>query len=137
MSYATNMLAITDAAPSRRLLGSLNGVAQMCSSLARSVGPFGASSLFAYSIEKGAAGGQLVFYLMMALAVGSAASTWLLSEGGAQWRGAAKVDEEEEELLRAEGEEELEEELEAEARRVREEGARAGGPSSRGATSRE
>lgn len=31
MSYACNMLVVTDAAPSRRLLGSLNGTAQMCS----------------------------------------------------------------------------------------------------------
>lgn len=124
------MLAITDAAPSRRLLGSLNGVAQMCSSLARSIGPFAASSLFAYSIEKGAAGGELVFYLMIALAVGSAASTWLLSEGGARWREAAKNDEEEE-LLQEEGEELLEEEQELleEARRVRGEAASARGTS--------
>ena len=31
MAYACNMIHITDSAPSKRLLGSLNGVAQMCS----------------------------------------------------------------------------------------------------------
>ncbi|GAA5872088.1 hypothetical protein JCM1840_006316 [Sporobolomyces johnsonii] len=82
MSYATNMIAITDAAPSKRLLGTLNGVAQMCSSLMRSLGPFGASSLFAFSVSHQLAGGLLVFYIMIALAFVAAASTWRLHEGG-------------------------------------------------------
>ncbi|POY73727.1 hypothetical protein BMF94_3265 [Rhodotorula taiwanensis] len=82
MAYACNMIAITDSAPSKRLLGSLNGVAQMCSSLMRSVGPFGASSLFAFSVSRHVLGGQLVFYIMVVLAILGAASTWALHEGG-------------------------------------------------------
>ncbi|GAA5963245.1 hypothetical protein JCM21900_006566 [Sporobolomyces salmonicolor] len=82
MSYATNMIAVTDAAPSKRLLGTLNGVAQMCSSLMRSLGPFLASSLFAFSVSHQLAGGLLVFYIMIGLAIGAAASTWRLHEGG-------------------------------------------------------
>ncbi|GAA5865394.1 hypothetical protein JCM3774_005622 [Rhodotorula dairenensis] len=82
MAYACNMIAITDAAPSKRLLGSLNGVAQMCSSLMRSIGPFGASSLFAFSVSRQLLGGQLVFLIMIVLAIVGAATTLALHEGG-------------------------------------------------------
>ncbi|BGP39315.1 hypothetical protein JCM10449v2_003253 [Rhodotorula kratochvilovae] len=82
MAYATNMITITDAAPSRRLLGTLNGVAQMCSSLMRSIGPFCASSLFALSVSHHLLGGQLVFLVMVLVAVGGAVSTLALHEGG-------------------------------------------------------
>ncbi|BGP47414.1 hypothetical protein JCM10450v2_003266 [Rhodotorula kratochvilovae] len=82
MAYATNMITITDAAPSRRLLGTLNGVAQMCSSLMRSIGPFCASSLFALSVSHHLLGGQLVFLVMVLVAIGGAVSTLALHEGG-------------------------------------------------------
>ncbi|GAA5906508.1 hypothetical protein JCM6882_004454 [Rhodosporidiobolus microsporus] len=85
MSYATNMLTLTDAAPSKRLLGTLNGVAQMGSSLMRSIGPFTASSLFAFSVSRpDILGGQLVFLVMVLVAVGGAVSTlWLENKGRA------------------------------------------------------
>ncbi|BGP54898.1 hypothetical protein JCM8202_003408 [Rhodotorula sphaerocarpa] len=82
MAYACNMITITDSAPSKRLLGTLNGVAQMCSSLMRSIGPFGASSLFAFSVSRHVLGGQLVFYIMIVLALVGAVSTLALHEGG-------------------------------------------------------
>ncbi|GAA6007457.1 hypothetical protein JCM10207_006348 [Rhodosporidiobolus poonsookiae] len=83
MSYATNMLTLTDAAPSKRLLGTLNGVAQMGSSLMRSVGPFTASSLFAFSVSHPSIlNGELVFLVMVLLAGGGAVSTYYLEEGG-------------------------------------------------------
>ncbi|KAI5475997.1 MFS multidrug transporter [Pseudohyphozyma bogoriensis] len=64
-AYGTNMLTVTTAAPSRRLLGAMNGVAQMSSSLMRSIGPIGASSLFAYSLSHNAAGGWLAYYVLI------------------------------------------------------------------------
>ncbi|GAA5986579.1 hypothetical protein JCM10908_003809 [Rhodotorula pacifica] len=82
MAYACNMITITDSAPSKRLLGSLNGVAQMCASLMRSVGPFGASSLFAFSVSRHLLGGYLVFLVMILLAIAGAAATLALHEGG-------------------------------------------------------
>ncbi|GAA5986072.1 hypothetical protein JCM11641_005547 [Rhodosporidiobolus odoratus] len=83
MSYACNMLTLTDAAPSKRLLGSLNGVAQMGSSLMRSLGPFLASSLFAFSVSHShLLGGQLVFLVMVVVAVVGAASTTALQNKG-------------------------------------------------------
>ncbi|TNY17581.1 major facilitator superfamily domain-containing protein [Rhodotorula diobovata] len=91
MSYACNMIAITDAAPSKRLLGSLNGFAQMASSLMRSIGPFCASSLFALSVSHHLLGGQLVFIVMVLVSVIGAVSTLALHEGG---RASAGEDEE-------------------------------------------
>ncbi|GAA5880633.1 hypothetical protein JCM16303_004290 [Sporobolomyces ruberrimus] len=82
MSYACNMLVVTDSAPSKRLLGTLNATAQMCSSLMRSIGPTFASSFFALSVSHHLAGGLLVFYFMIVLACVSAASTFWLHEGG-------------------------------------------------------
>ncbi|BGP15425.1 hypothetical protein JCM10213v2_003393 [Rhodosporidiobolus nylandii] len=93
MSYACNMLTLTDAAPSKRLLGSLNGVAQMCSSLMRSLGPFLSSALFAFSVSRpNLLGGELVFFIMILVAVLGAVSTWALHGGG---RASEGVDEEE------------------------------------------
>ncbi|KPV72186.1 uncharacterized protein RHOBADRAFT_56008 [Rhodotorula graminis WP1] len=82
MAYATNMITITDSAPSKRLLGTLNGVAQMCSSLMRSIGPASASALFALGVSHDLLGGQFVFLVMVLLSVGGALSTLALHEGG-------------------------------------------------------
>ncbi|GAA5893320.1 hypothetical protein JCM8208_004408 [Rhodotorula glutinis] len=82
MAYATNMITITDSAPSKRLLGTLNGVAQMCSSLMRSIGPASASALFALGVSHDLLGGQFVFLVMILISVGGALSTLALHEGG-------------------------------------------------------
>ncbi|GAA5994481.1 uncharacterized protein JCM10292_002088 [Rhodotorula paludigena] len=94
MSYACNMLTITDAAPSKKLLGTLNGVAQMCSSLMRSIGPACASSLFALSVSHHLLGGKLVYLVMVLLSIGGAAATLRLHEGG---RASAREDVQDEE----------------------------------------
>ncbi|BGO90910.1 hypothetical protein NBRC10512_002338 [Rhodotorula toruloides] len=82
MSYGCNMLNITDSAPSKRLLGTLNGVAQMVASLMRALGPFTASSLFAFSVSHRLWGGNFVFVVMVLLALVGAGSTFALHEGG-------------------------------------------------------
>lgn len=96
------MLTITSASPSRRLLGSLNGIAQMSSSLMRAIGPVGASSLFAYSIEhEHLARGEFVFVVMIALAVVATVSCSVLLEepesGGWRSQRGATTDREREE----------------------------------------
>lgn len=52
------------------------------SSLMRSIGPFGASSLFAFSVSRHLLGGQLVFVVMIVLAIAGAVATLALHEGG-------------------------------------------------------
>lgn len=79
------MLVITTSSPSPRLLGSLNGLGQMFSSLMRSIGPFATSALFAYSIREKALGGMLVFLVVWILSLIAWASTLLL-EVERDWR---------------------------------------------------
>lgn len=82
MSYACNMLVVTDSAPSKRLLGTVNGTAQMLASLMRAIGPTFASSFFALSVSHHLAGGKLVFYCMMGVSCVGAASALRLHHGG-------------------------------------------------------
>lgn len=57
------------ATPSPQALASANGLAQMLVSLIRAIGPAGATSLFAWSVEYSIAGGYLVFIVYIAIAV--------------------------------------------------------------------
>lgn len=76
------MLVVTDSAPSKRLLGTVNGTAQMLASLMRAIGPTFASSFFALSVSHHLAGGKLVFYCMMGVSCVGAASALRLHHGG-------------------------------------------------------
>ncbi|KAL8289976.1 hypothetical protein RQP46_002915 [Phenoliferia psychrophenolica] len=91
MCYGCNMLAVTSAAPSRRLLGTLNGVAQMCSSLMRAFGPIGASSLFAFSISSHVAGGWLIYFVLIGSAIVGAGVAMLLRDEAMGWREVKNV----------------------------------------------
>jgi MFS family permease len=65
-SYASTMIFIMDAAPSRASLGSVNGLAQMVGTVLRSIAPSFSSSLFALSAEHQIAGGNLVYFVLIA-----------------------------------------------------------------------
>lgn len=56
---------ITAAAPNRRCLGALNGVAQTTASVVRAVGPAAATSLFAYSMHSNFMGGYGVYIVLV------------------------------------------------------------------------
>ena len=56
---------ITAAAPNRRCLGALNGVAQTTASIVRAIGPASATSLFAYSIQHDFLGGYGVYIVLV------------------------------------------------------------------------
>ena len=56
---------ITAAAPNRRCLGALNGVAQTTASVVRAVGPAASTSLFAYSIHNNFMGGYGVYIVLV------------------------------------------------------------------------
>ncbi|THU88040.1 MFS general substrate transporter [Dendrothele bispora CBS 962.96] len=64
MGAVCNNLLINNSAPSRESLGSLNGINQSTSSLARSFGPAGTTTLFALSNEHHLLGGQLVHIVL-------------------------------------------------------------------------
>lgn len=59
------LMYITAAAPNRRCLGALNGVAQTTASVVRAIGPASATSLFAYSIQHNFMGGYGVYIVLV------------------------------------------------------------------------
>ena len=69
MVFVCNMLLVTRAAPSRRSLGTVNGLAQMVASGSRAIGPWFATSLFAASIKHNLLGGNLVWMILALVAL--------------------------------------------------------------------
>ena len=65
MSFGTIFLFITSSAPDRRVLGAVNGVAQVVASVVRAVGPAAATSLFATSLERNWLGGYGVYAILI------------------------------------------------------------------------
>ncbi|RXW25541.1 hypothetical protein EST38_g338 [Candolleomyces aberdarensis] len=65
--YAAMMLMVIENCPSKLLLGSANGAAQMVTSGARAVAPAFASSLFSLSIQHNLLGGYAVYYVLVVL----------------------------------------------------------------------
>jgi len=65
MAYGSIQIIIVDSAPSRASLGATNGLAQALGSIARSIGPSVASSLFSISLERDLAGGNMVYFVLM------------------------------------------------------------------------
>lgn len=72
------MLAVNSSCPDTRLLGGLNGLAQMFSSLMRSIGPFLTSVLFAFTIKHQVWRGQFAFFVVGVVSLIAWASTLLL-----------------------------------------------------------
>ncbi|KAJ7510504.1 major facilitator superfamily multidrug-resistance, DHA1 sub-family [Mycena galericulata] len=79
-AYAGTMICLMDAAPSRASLGSVNGLAQMVGTVLRSLAPSFASSLFALSAKHHLAGGNMVYFVLIAMALGSARCSLLLPQ---------------------------------------------------------
>jgi len=64
------MLFVTASPPSKRALGSTNGLSQTGASIARAIGPATATSLFSFSVEHNILGGNGVYVLLAALSMG-------------------------------------------------------------------
>jgi hypothetical protein len=58
---------VSSAAPNRRSLGATNGLAQTAVSIQRTVGPAGATALFAYSLENNVMGGNFAYVVFLLL----------------------------------------------------------------------
>jgi hypothetical protein len=74
------MLFITVSAPSRDVLGAINGLSQTSASAARAVGPALATSLFAFSKEHNVLNGNAVYVIFIILT------------GGLRWLGSQLPD---------------------------------------------
>ena len=62
------MLMVIENAPSKLLLGSVNGVAQMVTSGSRALAPAIASSLFSLTIQRNLLDGYAVYWIFLLLA---------------------------------------------------------------------
>ncbi|KAF9223446.1 MFS general substrate transporter [Gyrodon lividus] len=67
MSYAVIFVFTTRAAPNKYSLGTMNGLSQTTTSIARAIGPALATSLFAFSKEHNVLGGNLIYVILAAL----------------------------------------------------------------------
>ncbi|RXW25525.1 hypothetical protein EST38_g340 [Candolleomyces aberdarensis] len=65
--YTSLMLMVIQNTPSKLLLGSANGAAQMVTSGSRALAPAIASSLFSLSIQRNLLGGHAVYYIFVVL----------------------------------------------------------------------
>jgi len=60
-------MVLIENVPENGPLGTVNGVAQMLGSGVRSIAPTFASSLFSISLQRGLAGGNMVYYIVLAM----------------------------------------------------------------------
>ncbi|KAI6110870.1 MFS general substrate transporter [Pisolithus croceorrhizus] len=67
MAYAVIFVFVTKAAPNKYSLGTMNGLSQTTTSIARSMGPATFTSLFAFSKEYNLLGGNLVYVVLLLL----------------------------------------------------------------------
>ncbi|KAJ7039675.1 major facilitator superfamily multidrug-resistance, DHA1 sub-family [Mycena alexandri] len=77
-AYGGMMIFIMDAAPGPASLGSVNGLAQMVGTVFRSLAPYFSSSLFSLSTEHHLAGGNMVYFALMAVTLGALRCSLLL-----------------------------------------------------------
>jgi MFS family permease len=77
-AYGCSFIFIVDCAPSKASLGATNGLAQMVSTVMRTVSPTLASSLFSISIEQRIMGGTMVYWVLCAIGTIGIYTSWLL-----------------------------------------------------------
>ncbi|KAI9434840.1 MFS general substrate transporter, partial [Lactarius indigo] len=68
MGFSSVFMFVSSAAPNKRSLGALNGLAQTVVSTQRAVGPAAAASLFAFSLQNNVLGGQFAYAVLLSLA---------------------------------------------------------------------
>ncbi|KAI5988258.1 MFS general substrate transporter [Pisolithus marmoratus] len=67
MAYAVIFVFVTRASPNKHSLGTMNGLSQTATSIARAIGPATFTSLFALSKEYNLLGGNLVYVVLLIL----------------------------------------------------------------------
>ncbi|KAF9504658.1 hypothetical protein BS47DRAFT_1307824 [Hydnum rufescens UP504] len=84
LAWGGNIILVTAAAPSARSLGTVNSLAQMTASLARSIAPPLYTNIFAISMGDG--GNGLIWIFMPAMALLSVLASFRAKEGQREWR---------------------------------------------------
>jgi len=67
MGMGAIFMFLSTAAPNKRSLGAINGIAQTMVSIQRTIGPAAAASLFAFSLEKNILGGNFAYVVMLGI----------------------------------------------------------------------
>ncbi|KAF8521896.1 MFS general substrate transporter [Hysterangium stoloniferum] len=78
IAYANVFIFLTSAVHTRSALGATTGLSQTATSIMRAIGPGGATSLFAWSIERNILGGNFVYLVLCGLSIGSITSSTFL-----------------------------------------------------------
>lgn len=87
-------ILLTNAAPSVRILGTLNGFATTFSGLGRAIGPAAAGATFSWGVQRGYV--LPAWWLLGVIAVGQAVPAWMIVEGeGPRRQVEGQVDEDE------------------------------------------
>lgn len=93
-------ILLTNAAPSVRILGTLNGFATTFSGMGRAIGPTAAGATFSWGVKRGYI--LPSWWLLAIIAVGQAIPAWMIVEGDGPSREVdTDEDEDEESLLEA------------------------------------
>ncbi|KAF8071641.1 major facilitator superfamily domain-containing protein [Lyophyllum atratum] len=78
MTYGCTQLFVLNAAPGRAAIGAVNGLAQMKSSIMRTLAPTITSSLFSISLQKQIAGGYMVYAVLLGVTLAAVSMSCLL-----------------------------------------------------------
>ncbi|KAF8879294.1 major facilitator superfamily multidrug-resistance, DHA1 sub-family [Gymnopilus junonius] len=78
MAYGSLQVVLVESIPEGGPMGTVNGVAQMVGSGMRSLAPTFASSLFSISLQRGIAGGNMVYFILLAMTLVGVRCTVLL-----------------------------------------------------------
>jgi len=68
-SFSCVFMYLTSSAPNKRSLGTIHGMAQTTASLARTIGPATATSLFAFSLQRQWLAGNAVYVILIAFSL--------------------------------------------------------------------
>ncbi|KAH9481768.1 Major facilitator-type transporter psiT2 [Psilocybe cubensis] len=90
MAYGSLQVLIVEAVPEGGPMGTVNGVAQMLGCAMRTIAPTFASSLFSISLQKKLAGGDMVYYVLIAITVVGIRCSALLPNKRARGRHRAR-----------------------------------------------
>ena len=71
-------VVLVENVPENGPMGTVNGVAQMLGSGVRSIAPTFASSLFSISLQRGLAGGNMIYYILLAITFVSSRVSFML-----------------------------------------------------------
>ena len=80
MAFACVQLCLNDISPSSSVLATVNALALMVTSGVRAIAPVAFTSLYATGVKRGWADGQLIWFFLVALALGLNLAVYFLPE---------------------------------------------------------